>query len=250
MRHAAAERSERVRRLSPESALERLFDAGAATLSSDRGSLEVTALSIVRDTLTGTAPRMEVAEGMLLAGRASGEDGEPWLVNLEIVSTGIRSSTLADVRLRVVSVDPHPQRRRAARVPSGGEARATAVHCRDIADGGRFDVSLRDLSAQGLGFVTDARLAVGDRLMVTMRRLSDTMTLDVRVVLVQPVEHGRRRVGCSIIAVEGDGAGRFAKLAAAEVTPAAPAPPPVDIDALRASSGEPGGWRDRLRRAR
>jgi hypothetical protein len=236
--------------LSPESALERLFEAGAATLTSERGPVEVTALAIVRDRLTGTAPRMEVAEGMQLEGRATDDDGEPWLVHLEIFATGIRSSTLADVKLRVVSVDPHPQRRRSVRVPSGGDARATAVHCLDIGDGTLFDVSMRDLSPEGVGFVTDARLSVGDRLILNIRRLSETITVDLRVVLVQPADHGRRRVGCSIIQMDGEDADRLERLTTLAAAPAAPAAPLVNLDSLRRASDDTGGWRDRLRRTR
>ena len=238
-----------MQQFSHDLALERLFEAGAATLAGERGTIEVAALAIVRDTLTGTAPRMEVAEGMRLQGRATDDDGEPWLVDLEIVATGIRTSALADVKLRVVSVDPHPQRRRALRVPSGGEGRGTAVHCLDIADGHRFDVSLRDLSAQGAGFVTDARLAVGDRVIVSVRRLSNTITLDLRVVLVQPAEHGRRRVGCSIIEVDGDDPDVLQRMTAAPAPPATAAAPLVDLDSLRRSSDGSGGWRNRLRKA-
>ncbi|HUZ83790.1 MAG TPA: PilZ domain-containing protein [Gaiellales bacterium] len=235
--------------LAPDVALERLFESGQAMLASDRHTVEVTALAIVRDTVAGIAPRLEVAEGMRLSGRITAADGEPWLITLEVASTGIRSTTLADVRLRVHTIEPHPRRRRFPRVPAGGDAHAVAVNCLDIADGLRIDVSLRDISLQGIGFTTDARLSAGDRIEVHIRRLSETVTADVRVVLVRAALHGRRRVGCSILHVEEEDAARLARMAAVDAAPAAASA--IDLASLRVGSDPaPSGWRQRLPRAR
>lgn len=237
-----------MQRFSHHEALERLFEAGVATLQVDDRTVEVAALAIVRDTVLGTAPRLHVAGGMRLAGRAGDDDGEPWLVTLELVSTEIRSRELAGVRLRVVTVEPHPRRRRERRSATGGRAHAEAVNCRDVPDGLRIDLALCDLSPHGVGFTTDARLAAGDRVTIHIRRMAEVIDADLRVVLVRPADHGRHRVGASIIEISPEHAGRLAAMLAPQETSAAPAPA-LDLTALRATEDRPAGWSARLRRA-
>ena len=231
---------------SPQEALERLFEAGVATLQAGDRTVEVTALSIVRDTVSGTAPRLHVAEGMRLTGRAGDDDGEPWLVTLELLSTEIRSRELAGVRLRVVAVYPHPRRRRERRSATGGRAHADAVNCRDIPDGLRIGLALCDLSTHGVGFTTDARLAVGDRVTIHIRRIGEEIDADLRVVLVRPADHGRHRVGASIIEISAEHARRLAAMLAPAASALAPAA--LDLHALRAAESTAGGWSARLRR--
>lgn len=233
--------------LSPHGALEQLFESGVASLRTDGRTVDVTALAIVREVVRGAAPRLQVADGMRLTGRARGADGEPWLVTLEVVSTEIRSCELAAVRLAVVSVGPHSRRRREPRSAVGGRAHAEAANCRDVPDGHRIELSLCDLSAHGLGFTTDARLAVGDRVAIHIRRLTEWIDADLRVVLVRPGEQGRRRVGGSIIDIAPDHALRLAAMLAPD--PQSGSASPLDLAALRATGSPPGGWAARLRRA-
>ena len=215
-------------------------------MQADGWVVEVAALAIVRDSLTGTAPRLLVAEGMHLTGRTGDDRGEPWLVTLVVVSSEIKSRELAGVCLRVVTVAPHPHRRREQRSAVGGQAYAVAVNCRDVPDGLRIDLALCDLSTRGVGFTTDARLAVRDRVTIHIRRLADTVTADVRVVLVRGAEHGRCRVGASIIEISDDDADRLEAMLAPDDQPA---PAALDLGALRVvTEPSPAGWKAKLRR--
>ena len=167
---------------SPSEALEALFAGGSAVLESADGvPLPMTMELIRRDRALGTAPRLQIGSGML-TGRANTPDGESWLVTLEIEMAQFRTAELADVSLRVVSVEPHPHRRRAHRVSMGGTARLEALSCQEVVDGDRVDAVMVDVSELGVGLTTDRLLRPGDRLWFNGRFFAETPASVVLIV--------------------------------------------------------------------
>jgi PilZ domain len=187
-------------RPSPSEALHALFAGGEAELESEDGmSLPMSVSQIRDDRASGSAPRLRVGVGRRLSGRANTPDGESWLVSLEIDIAQYASPELAEVSVRVISIEPHPHRRRATRVPAGGSAWLEALSCQEVVDGDRVDGVMVDVSELGVALTTVRLLRTGDRLFFHGRFFAETLDCEVRVASVRTTEDGRRVAGCSFI---------------------------------------------------
>lgn len=226
-------------------ALEALFAGGKADLeSADGATLPMTMELIRKDRALGTAPRLKVGSGTL-TGRANTPDGESWLVTLEIEMAQFRTAELADVSLRVISVEPHPHRRRAPRVPMGGSAWMQALSCQEVVDGDRVEAMMVDVSELGVGLTTDRLLRPGDRLYFHGRFFADTLDCEVRVAAVRESNDGRRVYGCSFIDLDDDGRARLGRIVRGE----RPAPvAQLDLRSLRDSAEPSRGRFGRIRK--
>jgi PilZ domain len=225
---------------SPSEALEALFAGGRAVLeSADGASLPMDMELIRKDRALGTAPRLRIGSGTL-TGRANTPDGESWLVTLEIEMAQFRTADLADVSLRVVSVEPHPHRRRARRVPMGGTAWLEALSCQEVVDGDRVDAVMVDVSELGVGLTTDRLLRPGDRLWFHGRFFAETLECEIRVAAVRESDDGRRVYGCSFIDMDDPSQERLGRIVRGERAPAPAAQ--LDLQSLR-ESAEPARGR-------
>lgn len=226
-------------------ALEALFAGGKADLeSADGATLPMTMELIRKDRALGTAPRLKIGSGTL-TGRANTPDGESWLVTLEIEMAQFRSAELADVSLRVISVEPHPHRRRAPRVPMGGSAWMQALSCQEVVDGDRVDAVMVDVSELGVGLTTDRLLRPGDRLFFHGRFFAETLDCELRVAAVRESQDGRRVYGCSFIDLDDEGQERLSQIVRGE----RPAPvAQLDLRSLRDSAEPSRGRFGRIRK--
>ena len=236
-----------------------LSDAAALVFAGLEAELEtpagdpicVQATSTKGTRVWGTAPRLRVAEGMMLQSRVvRPEDTSPWVVAFEIEAAQVHTTELAHVRLRVVSVRPDPTRRRNVRVPTGGVAWLTAVNCLDVVDGDRVDGTIVDLSHDGLAFATTRVLRSGDRLLLRARFFADQVDAEIRVTSARPSPGGRTIAGCTFIHIDPPNQHRIDALISTTATIDYHNQPPIDLTTLRqaANSERQAGWRRFLRR--
>lgn len=226
-------------------ALEALFAGGTADLeSADGATLPMTMELIRKDRALGTAPRLRIGSGTL-TGRANTPDGESWLVTLEIEMAQFRSAELADVSLRVISVEPHPHRRRAQRVSMGGSAWMQALSCQEVVDGDRVEAVMVDVSELGVGLTTDRLLRPGDRLHFHGRFFAETLDCEIRVAAVRESDDGRRVYGCSFIDLDDEGQQRLSRMVRGERS--APVAQ-LDLQSLRDSAEPNRGRFGRIRK--
>jgi PilZ domain len=229
----------------PNEVLEALFAGGQAVLeTADGSSLPVSMELIRRDRALGTAPRLKVGSGML-TGRANTDDGESWLVTLEIEMAQFRTAELADVSLRVVSVEPHPHRRRARRVSMGGTARLEALSCQEVVDGDQVNAVMVDVSELGVGLTTDRLLRPGDRLWFHGRFFADTMECEIRVAAVRESDDGQRVYGCSFIDLDDESQARLGRIVRGERQASTAG---LDLRSLRESAEPTRGRFGRIKR--
>jgi PilZ domain len=228
-------------------ALQALFAAGEVELTVPDGDpLVVLLLRVEDDVAWVLAPRLRVAGGRALQGRAYTSADESWLVSLAIESAEYASPELAQVCLRATAVAPHPQQRRAVRIPAGGSVWLEALTCQQVADGDRVEAVLVDLSPLGAAFTTDRVLRAGDQLRLHARVFSIPLDYVIRVASSRLTEDGRRLVGCAFLDMRADDAEAIERVARGEH--AAP-PPQLDLQALRAAAApESGGLLGRFRR--
>ncbi len=226
---------------SPSEALEALFAGGSAVLESADGvPLPMTMELIRKDRALGTAPRLQIGSGML-TGRANTPDGESWLVTLEIEMAQFRTAELA-----VVSIEPHPHRRRAHRVSMGGTARLEALSCQEVVDGDRVDAVMVDVSELGVGLTTDRLLRPGDRLWFHGRFFAETLECEIRVAGVREGGDGRRVYGCSFIDMDDATQDRLGRIVRGEHRPERAVG--LDLQSLRESAEPARGRFGRIRR--
>ena len=228
-------------------ALRALFTAGELELVVPGGdALPVRVLRVENDAAWVLAPRLRVAAGRQLNGRAYTSADESWLVSLAIESAEYASPELATVCLRATAVAPHPHQRRAVRIPAGGSVWLEALSCQEVADGDRVDAVLVDLSPLGAAFTTDRVLRSGDQLRLHGRVFAIALDCIIRVASSRLADDGRRLIGCAFLDMHPRDAEAIERVARGErATP----PPQLDLQALReAAAPEPGRLLRRFRR--
>ena len=231
----------------PPDALVAMFRGGETQLDVEGGEpLPVRLTRIEDDTAWGLAPRLRVAAGHRLSGRANTDDGDSWLVFLAIETAEYASAELASIALRVTAVEPHPHRRRVARIPAGGAVWLEALSCQEVVDGDRVDGVMTDLSPLGVAFTTMRLLRTGDQLQFHGRVFQHPLDCTVRVASVRMTADGRRLAGCAFLDMAPADIDVLERIGRGErVTPA----PQLDLQSLRESAEAPsGGLLGRFRR--
>ena len=66
-----------------------------------------------------------------------------------------------------------------------------------------FDVRMMDVSPDGMAFITDRRLAIGDLLSVMATIDRKLIRMRARVLHVADAHYGRHRVGCEVTSIQG-----------------------------------------------
>jgi hypothetical protein len=79
-----------------------------------------------------------------------------------------------------------------------------------------FDVRMMDVSPDGMAFITDRRLAIGDLLSVMATIDRKLIRMRARVLHVADAHYGRHRVGCEVTSIQGSERAQLALKAALE----------------------------------
>jgi hypothetical protein len=208
---------------SPDDALRILHAAGMVALRDDHGGEVVVEVTGARPRgLSGTAPRLAVAGGMVLMTRLVTPSGEPWALRFVIDRAGFATHETASVELRLDSAEPEMHRRGAPRLQTGGKTWLTAVNCQEVVDGDRVDGTIRDISVSGVGFTSARVLRLGDRLTFNGRFFSDSVQAEVRVASIRPSGVLEQAVyGCHFIEIDADNHDRIERLLTGQRAPSA-----------------------------
>jgi hypothetical protein len=181
-----------------------LVEASAIDVDTDRGeTIEIWTIASDGNLVTGSGPRLAVADGMAISCRLS-HDGRPIQVDAVIEQAEFRSQARASLVLRVVGVATHGYRRRTERLAVSSSASLRAVICDRVVSEEVVPVTLTDLSDAGCAMsLTDNRLREGDRMALTARFLEGELTADVRIVRVHEASPEVYSAGCYFIGVPG-----------------------------------------------
>jgi PilZ domain len=182
-----------------------LVEASAIDVETDRGdTLELWTISSEGATVTGSAPRLLVAEEMQITCRLA-HGGHPIEIKAVIDKAEYRSSSRASVVLQVVDVIAHGYRRRSERLAVTSSASLRAVICEQVVPDEVIPVTLSDLSESGCSVtMTDSRPRSGDRMVLSSRFLEGEIVVDVRVVRVQSPSPDVYTAGCYFISATAD----------------------------------------------
>lgn len=190
-----------------------LVEASAIDVETERGdTIELWTISNAGATVTGSAPRLLVAEGMQVTCRMA-HGGHPIEVRAVIDSAEYRSESRAAIVLQVVDVLAHGYRRRSERLSVSTAASLRALICERVVTDEVIPVHLTDLSEAGCSVTfTDSRPRSGDRMILTARFLEGEMTVDVRIVRTHSPRPDVYIAGCYFISASIDAQGVLQKV--------------------------------------
>jgi hypothetical protein len=190
-----------------------LVEASAIDVETDRGdTIELWTISSDGASVTGSGPRLLVAEGMQLTCRLA-HDGHPIEIRAVIDEAEYRSASRASVTLQVVDVLAHGYRRRSERLSVSSAASLRAVICERIVTDEVIPVTLTDLSEAGCSVtLTDSRPRRGDRMMLSARFLEGEMMVDVRIVRTHSPSPDVYTAGCYFISASDETANVLEKV--------------------------------------
>lgn len=178
-----------------------LVGESAVDMTTDDGrTLEVWTISSDGCGVRGSAPRLEVREGMGLTCRLM-IDGMPHRIAATIEAAEFQSQTRAALTLRVLEVSVDGYRRQAKRVDLAVAATLTALVCDRLVPGEPLSAVMDDLSEGGVAVtVADLRPRPGDRFGVRLRVFEGTLDSEVRVMSARPGDQpGTQLLGCSFL---------------------------------------------------
>ncbi|HYX85585.1 MAG TPA: PilZ domain-containing protein [Gaiellales bacterium] len=187
--------------------VELLADAG--------GALRLELLSRAEHGFRARGPRLRITPQMQLRARVTAGEGRRFDVELRVAGLTPESQWTTLALLEVVGLSELPNRRSAPRCIGHGPAPAQALTCRAISANSVFEVSIADLSASGLAFVSELEFHVGDTVAVMPKVAGSPVRLRARVLHTEPGKPGNR-VGCEITAITDANRRRIARLAGNE----------------------------------
>jgi hypothetical protein len=190
-----------------------LVEASAIDVETERGdTIELWTISHEGATVTGSAPRLLVAEGMQITCRMA-QGGHPIEVRAVIDEAEYRSESRAAVVIQVVDVLAHGYRRRSERLSVNAAASLRALICERVVNDEVIPVTLTDLSEAGCSVtLTDSRPRSGDRMILTARFLEGEMAVDVRIVRTQSPRPDVYVAGCYFISASVEAQGVLEKV--------------------------------------
>lgn len=210
-----------------------LVGESAVDMTTDDGrTLEVWTISSDGAGVRGSAPRLEVREGMGLTCRLM-IDGMPHRIAATVETAEFQSQSRAALTLRVLESTVDGYRRQSKRVDVSVAATLTALVCDRLVPGEPLSGVMGDLSEGGVAVtVADLRPRSGDRFGVRVRVVEGTVDSEIRVMSARTGDQpGTQLLGCSFLQpsaqTQGIVARLLARLDAAEPAPrTAPSPFP------------------------
>lgn len=183
-------------------------------LRDDGGAVPIDLVGHDREMLHAMLPREAATPGLGLRLRLRTDRGSGYDLGLSVAHVFFHSERLATAQLAVERVRRVNGRRSGPRARVRDQALVGVLYSSGTPGHSEFDVHVVDLSPDGIAFVTDADLRVGDLLSVMTTVDRKLVRMRVRALHVTTAHYGRRRVGCEVTSVGGTERARLAMLAA------------------------------------
>jgi hypothetical protein len=193
-----------------------LVGESAVDMTTDDGrTLEVWTISSDGSGVRGSAPRLDVREGMGLTCRLL-IGGMPHRIVTTVETAVFQSQSRAALTLRVLEATVDGYRRQAKRVDVSVPATLTALVCDRLVPREALSAVMDDLSEGGVAVtVADMRPRSGDRYRVRLRVFEGTLDNEVRVMSARAGDQpGTQLLGCSFLQPSADTHSLVARLLA------------------------------------
>jgi PilZ domain len=185
-------------------------------LSDDGGSVTIELAGHDVEMLHALAPKSRVRLGLSLRLRTRNTEGRGYDVDMSVGELFFHSAGVAAVHLTVERVRRFNGNRATPRARVDDLAFVGVLYSSLPLEDPEFDVRMVDVSPDGMAFVTDKRLAVGDLLSVMATVDRKLIRMRARVLHVADAHYGRNRIGCEVTSIRGSERAQLALKAALE----------------------------------
>jgi PilZ domain-containing protein len=185
-------------------------------LSDDGGSITIELAGHDNEMLHALAPRSRVRLGLGLRLRTRTSEGRGYDVDTSVSELFFHSAGVAAVHLTVERVRRFNGNRATPRARVDDLAFVGVLYSSMPLEEPEFDVRMVDVSPDGMAFITDRRLAIGDLLSVMATIDRKLVRMRARVLHVADAHYGRHRIGCEVTSIQGSERAQLALKAALE----------------------------------
>lgn len=151
------------------------------------------------DRIIAYGPQLFMQIGLTMTAQLRDAGGGGYDVVLSVAECYFQAGDQTLMHLEVRSIDERPGERDAPRARVSDSALLTVIRSTRMHPGHEFQVRLADLSADGVAFLTELSLAIGDVVRVEAGVDGRPFSAEARIVRLDPASFGRARVGCELI---------------------------------------------------
>jgi len=177
------------------------FPTTIGVFSAEGGVAEVVLADLDAGLLVGYAPQILMQKELIIVCPLRDAAGGGFDVSLKVEKAYFQSGDQTLLHLSVISIEHQPGHRRSKRARRTDRADVVVLYSDGLEAGTRFVARLADISEDGVAFVSELPLVVGDRVMLSIHVGARPITLEAQVVRDEAVAFGRHRIGCEVNAI-------------------------------------------------
>jgi hypothetical protein len=177
------------------------FPTTIGVFSAEGGVAEVVLADLDHGLLVGYAPQILMQQDLIIVCPLRDAGGGGYDISLKVDKAYFQSGDQTLLHMSVISIEHQPGHRRARRARRTDQADAVVLYSTDLDAGQRISARLADISENGVAFVSELPLAIGDRVMLSIHVGARPITLEAQVVRDEAVAFGRHRIGCEVNAI-------------------------------------------------
>jgi hypothetical protein len=173
---------------------------GVQATSQEGATLACDPFQLDGEVLRAYVPRLQLGGVQRLTLRFA-VGGNPWRAEFELEQAEYHSfeQAIAELRLLAIERDGAGRQKARARVRTAGIMKA--ILCQNAVDDNEYDVTVEDVSENGVQFSTEFRVEPRDQFSLTMRVGEERVRLVATAVNVSAAAYGRHTVGARITEV-------------------------------------------------
>jgi hypothetical protein len=174
--------------------------SGVQATSQEGATLPCDPFQLDGEVLRAYVPRLQLGGVQRLTLRFA-VGGNPWRAEFELEQAEYHSfeQAIAELRLLAIERDGAGRQKARARVRTAGIMKA--ILCQNAVDDNEYDVTVEDVSENGVQFSTEFRVEPRDQFSLTMRVGEERVRLVATAVNVSAAAYGRHTVGARITEV-------------------------------------------------
>jgi hypothetical protein len=177
------------------------FPTTIGVFSAEGGVAEVVLADLDHGLLVGYAPQILMQQDLVIVCPLRDAGGGGYDISLKVDKAYFQSGDQTLLHMSVISIEHQPGHRRSKRARRTDQAEAVVLYSTELDAGQRMSARLADISEDGVAFVSELPLAVGDRIMLSIFVGARPITLEAQVVRDETVAFGRHRIGCEVNAI-------------------------------------------------
>ena len=145
-----------------------IFPTTIGVFSAEGGVAEVVLADLDQGHLVGYAPQSLMQQDLIIVCPLRDAGGGGFDISLKVEKAYFQSGDQTLLHLSVVSIEHQAGHRRSKRARRTDQAEVVVLYSNDLEAGTRMAARLADISEDGVAFVSELPLSVGDRVMLSI----------------------------------------------------------------------------------